>query len=97
MFPQQPTTYAATNRSHRLIDEVLHLRRQLGIDLSLSLRDSEDVLLSPRELQASSMEKPRHASPAYDRRNWLAWSQSPGEGNLPEKEQENFSDVHKSA
>ena len=37
------------------------------------------------------METPRPPSPAYDRRDWLAWSQSPGEGNLPEKGQETAS------
>jgi hypothetical protein len=88
MLPQQPTTYTAINHSHELIGRVLHLRRQLGIDLSLSVRDSEDILLSPSELQASSMETSKHTSPVYDRRDWLTWSQSPGEGNLPEQGQE---------
>jgi hypothetical protein len=88
MLPQQATTSTASNRSYSLIDRVLHLRRQIGIDISLSVRDSEDILLSPRELHESSMETSRHASPAYDSRDWLAWSQSPGGGNLPEKGQE---------
>jgi hypothetical protein len=86
MFSPRLTTSILSSRPHGLIDRVLHLRRQLGIDLSLSVRDSEDIL--PRELQESSREMPRHASSANDSREWLAWSQSPGEGNLPEKGQE---------
>jgi hypothetical protein len=86
MLPQQPTTFTTSNRIPSLIDRVLHLRQQLGIDIPLSVRDSEDMLLSPRELQASSIETPRSASPADNRRDWLVWSQSPGEGNVQEKQ-----------
>jgi hypothetical protein len=72
MFPQQATTSTANNHSSSLIERVLHLRRQLGIDLSLSVHDSEEP----------------HTSATYERRDWLAWSQSPSEGNLPEKDLE---------
>lgn len=84
MLPQQPTTFTIPNRVPSLIDRVLHLRQQLGIDIPLSVRDSEEL----RELQASSIETSRPASPADNRRDWLVWSQSPGEGNVPEKGQE---------
>ena len=90
MLSQQLNTATATNRSHSVIDRVLTLRRQLGIDTSLSVRDSEDLLLSSGELQESSIETPRHASSAYDGREWLAWSQSPGEGKPPEKGQKDL-------
>jgi hypothetical protein len=90
VLPPQATNAITSTQCHSLIDRVLHLRRQLGIDTLLCVRDSEDILLSPRELQESSMETPRHGSPAYDGRDWLAWSQSPGEGNLPEKGSEDL-------
>jgi hypothetical protein len=85
---QQPTTFTTPNHVSGLIDRVLHLRHQLGIDIPLSVRDAEDLPHSPGELQASSKETARQASAAYHRRDWLVWSQSPGEGNVPEKEQE---------
>lgn len=87
MLSQQPTISTTTNHNS-LVDRVLHLRRQLGIDLSLSLRNSEDMPLSLKEHQASFIETPQHASPAYGSQGWLTWSQSPCEGSLPEKGQE---------
>ena len=79
MLPQQPTTFTIPNRIPSLIDRVLHLRQQLGIDIPLSVRDSEEL----REPQVSSIETLR---PADNRRDWLVWSQSPGEGNMQEKQ-----------
>ena len=84
MLPQQPTTSIVSTRSSRLIDRVLRLRRQLGIDISLSLRDPEEMLPSPGE-DTFAMETLREASPVYNHRDWLTWSQSPCEGKLPEK------------
>lgn len=85
MLSQQAIASIASNRFHSLIDRVLHLRRQLGIDIPLSMSDSEDTLLSSGELCEPSMETPRHALPTYNSRDWQPWSQSPGEGNRPEK------------
>ncbi len=85
MLPQQVPISTASTHSYGLIDRVLHLRQQLGIETALSVRDAEDILLSPEVLQASSLEMPR-----LDCRDWLAWSQSPDEGNQPEKGQEDL-------
>ena len=63
MLPELPATSTATKHFHSLVDRVLHLRRQLGIDIALSLRDTEDIHLSPRGFQESSREMPKHASP----------------------------------
>ncbi|MBA2681295.1 MAG: hypothetical protein H0U76_23205 [Ktedonobacteraceae bacterium] len=86
MLSQSPTTFTATNR-YSLVDRVLRLRRQIGIDIPLSVSDLEDTFPSAIERELS-IETPKHTSPAYDRRDWLAWSQSPGGRNLPEKRQE---------
>ncbi len=84
MPSQQPTDPTAINRSSSLIERVLNLRRQLEIDIPLSISDSEDMFPFPVEREPS-METSGYAQPVYDSRDWLSWSQSPNEGNQPEK------------
>jgi hypothetical protein len=86
MLPQQFTASTATDHCRSLIDRVLHLRRQLGIDIPLSMSDPEDVFPSLMEIHEASVETPGYIPPAYDRRDWLTWEQSPCEGNQPEKD-----------
>lgn len=83
MYPQQRTASAATDRFQSLIDRVLHLRRELGIDIPLSLSDSEDTSFSLVEICETSVGTPGHIAPAYDRRDWLIWEQSPCGRNQP--------------
>ena len=82
---QQATTSTTTDSSRSLIDRVLDLRRELGIDIPLSTSDPEDTFLSPIGHELST-EMLKHTPRTYDSRNWLAWSQSPGGGNPPEKD-----------
>lgn len=86
MYPQQRNASITTNHSQKLIDRVLHLRRQLGIDKPLSMSDPEDTSLSQMELHEASVGMPGHIPSAYDRRNWLTWEQSPCPGNQSEKD-----------
>ena len=85
MHPQQQTASAATDH-YSLIDRILHLRRQLGIDIPFSLRDPEDTLASPMAMYKASVGTPGHIPLAYGRRDWLTWEQSPCRGNRPEKD-----------
>lgn len=86
MLPHQRTASRATDHYYSLIDRVLHLRRQLGIDIPLSMNDPEDTLASSIEMHEASVGTPGHIPPAYDRRDWLTWEQSPCGGNPPEKD-----------
>ncbi len=86
MYTQQRAASTATDHFHNLIDRVLHLRRQLCIDIPLSVSDPEDTSPSPMEIHEASMGTPGHIPPAYDRRDWLTWEQSPCGGNQPEKD-----------
>jgi hypothetical protein len=86
MLPPQRTASTATDHFHSLIDRVLHLRRQLGIDIPLSMSNPEDTSLSPMEIYKAAGGTPGHIPPAYNRRDWLAWEQSPCKGNQPEKD-----------
>ena len=54
---QQPTTSTTTNL-YSLVDRVLQLRRQIGIDIPLSVSDPEDTFPSPIERELS-IETPR--------------------------------------
>ena len=86
MYPQQPIASATTDNFHSLIDRVLHLRRQLGIDIPLSMSDPEDTSPFPMTIRDAAVGTPEHIPPAYDHRNWLTWEQSPCGGNRPEKD-----------
>jgi hypothetical protein len=87
MLSQQPTAPKETSHFHSLIDRVLYLRQQLGIDIPLSMSEPEDTSRSPMEIHEASMGTPRHIPTAYNRRDWLTWSQSPGDGDQPEKDE----------
>jgi hypothetical protein len=86
MLPPPLTASTANDHCHSLIDRVLHLRRQLGIDIPLSLNDLEDISCSPMEIHEASVGTLRHIPARYDHRDWLTWSQSPCGGNQPEKD-----------
>ena len=86
MLLYQRITSTTTDNSHSLIARVLRFRRQLGIDIPLSMSDPEDTSRSPIEMHGASVGTPEHIPPAYDRRDWLTWEQSPCEGNQPEKD-----------
>ncbi|QBD75034.1 hypothetical protein EPA93_03100 [Ktedonosporobacter rubrisoli] len=87
MFPHQLIVSTPTDRFPSLIDSVLHLRRQLGIDIPLSISDPEATSLSSREeIRAASAGTPGPIQPAYRRRDWLTWEQSPCAGKQAEKD-----------
>jgi hypothetical protein len=81
----QPATTFTANRSHNLIDRVLRLRQQLGIDIPLALSDLEATHHFPREPLEPSMEMLRYDPPTSNHREWLIWDQSPCEEKRPEK------------
>jgi hypothetical protein len=82
MQTSQSTNSTADNQPG-LIDRVLRLRQRLGSDIPLSLSDPEDAHGCSGE---PVMETLGHAQPAYNSRDWLVWSQSPGGENPPAKE-----------
>lgn len=92
MFLSQQSALPAKTRGQSLIDRVLELRRQLGIERSLAVSEGEDAFGSFTEMRACGIGR----VPAWrDRRNWLTWSQSPGEGHRPaQDEKEQPSDVN---
>jgi hypothetical protein len=76
MLQHQQTAAATTDHCQSLIDSILHLRRQLGIDIPLSMSDPQDTSPSPIEMHEAT----------GTRRYWLAWEQSPCAGKRPEKD-----------
>ena len=79
MLPLQPTAPTAT-----LIDRVLKLRRQLGIDIHLSINDVEDE----PSMQATRQDQ---STQTYNSRDWLVWSQSPACENSATEDQKEAS------
>lgn len=83
---EQRIASTTTDNFHSLIDRVLDLRRQLGIDIPLSMSDQEDTSSSSMTIHEAAVGTPEHIPLAYDHRDWLAWEQSPCGGNRPEKD-----------
>ena len=80
MLSKQRNVSLPDRQPHDIIERVLYLRQQLGIDIPLSIRDGEDTFST------------------NEHRDWLSWSQSPREGNVPQKKDEkNRADVNKPA
>jgi hypothetical protein len=86
MLQHQQNASTTTKHGQSLIGRVLHLRRQLGIDIPLSMSDPEDTSPSPREMHEAAVGTPGHIPLAYNRRGWLIWEQSPCAGNRSEKD-----------
>lgn len=78
MLPEQQTVSATTDPRRSVIDRVLHLRRQLGIALPLTLIDLETL---PTPIERRGISPAVSTSlPGIDgrgERSWLVWSQSP--------------------
>ncbi len=75
MLPLQPAASTATSRRHTLIDRVLRLRQQSGINIPLSISDQQNHFFCGQETHGDAVNKEPIATSRSQ--NWLAWSQSP--------------------